>query len=107
MAADGYGGQKRSCAPYRPKYLTALPDLSKLNPIFDALGYWARLSIYDWYVWSHLANNQLYEALRVHLHTDDTIVIVVIQSQPAMGWAPQWFWDFINSGGVPKPLPTP
>jgi hypothetical protein len=74
------------------------PD--KVQPAFDSVGNWARLSAYSWFVWSNLSAPQIYEILRHHFHAQDSIAVFEVKPETRAGWAPQWFWDWVNSGGT-------
>src|SRR5438128_2111585 len=78
-------------------------DVNKVTPAFNACGDWARLNAYNWYIWSNLSSAQIYDALRPHFHTDDSIAIFAIDPTTGAGWAPQWFWDWVRSGGTQSP----
>src|SRR5690348_1088935 len=81
-----------------------LANPQNLDPIMTHAGYWARLSMYSWYVWSNKTPQQVYAAISPHFTVEDSIVVSTVDaSVGAFGWAPQWFWDFVNTGWQKAP----
>jgi hypothetical protein len=73
---------------------------AKIEPVFGQVGNWARLSIYDWYVWTNLNGAQIYDILRPHFNIEDSIAIFSVNPESQAGWAPSWFWKWINTQGA-------
>jgi hypothetical protein len=67
------------------------------EPIFGSMGDWMRFSGYSWFLHTQRTQVEIYDTLRVHMHVDDSILIIPISLEPAIGWAPAWIWDWLNS----------
>jgi hypothetical protein len=71
---------------------------AELEPAFASIGNWARLNAYSWFVSSDYTAEQIHNTLVPHIATEDSIVIVAVDANVApQGWAPQWFWEWINN----------
>jgi hypothetical protein len=70
-----------------------------ISPGFDQVGNWARLNVYSWFVWSNLTAEQIHQILRRYLQTEDSVAVFSVNPGNKAGWAPAWFWEWINSQG--------
>jgi len=75
-------------------------DPAKVQPAFDALGAWARLNVYSWYIWSNFTAEQISQSVRARLDTEDGIAVFAIDPNVKAGWAPEWFWRWIDTQGA-------
>lgn len=78
--------------------------IDQLTRVFDSLGYWGRLNVFNWYVWSDQCAQQIYMAVSVQFQTEDSIAVFAVRPEMSAGWAPEWFWKFVNGGGGSGPV---
>lgn len=79
-----------------------MPDAPALEPVFAALGDWARLNVHIWFLKTNLNSTQIYNALVKHITRDDSVAIIEVVPSTAQGWAPQWFWEWIAKDNTPS-----
>ena len=73
-------------------------------PAFDVIGRWARLSVYSWFVWSNLTSDQIFQTIRPYLNTEDSIAVFEVDPKSKAGWAPDWFWKWVENQGIRGPV---
>jgi hypothetical protein len=94
-------------------FVKTTPNQLKLERTFHRLGNWARLSLANWFVWTDLSPQQMYDVLRHEITTDDQLFIFPINVEDKAGWGPPWFWQWFDkvklsppSYGPPQPPPA-
>lgn len=83
---------------------TSTEKIKEIETALGAMGDWARLNAFNWYVYTDRTANAVYEALRTKFQTDDSIAVVAVDPHDVSGWAPEWFWKWINSKRQPQPI---
>ena len=68
-----------------------------LEPVFSGLGDWLRFSAHSWLVFTEHPAQVIYEQLRTHMHTEDSVLIVEVNPGNHFGWEPKWIWDWLNA----------
>ena len=73
------------------------PLIKELEPVFGNLAEdWIRYSGNCWIVWTSNDPNAWHAALKPHMRPDDQFLILGLKNGIAVGWLPQWIWDWIN-----------
>jgi hypothetical protein len=89
------------------RWVHSAPKIAEMEPIFDLLGEWVRFTADIWIVTTDRTPNQMREALRTLLHTDDSILIMARDQRCRSGWIPKWMIDWLEKQPVhytPNPL---
>lgn len=88
------------CVSFR--WLKTPMKTTEFEPIFTRIGDWIRFNGWQWFVWTSSTPDQIYEAFRTQLNTEDNILIVQVDPAGARGWSQPWIWDWFNSKAAAK-----
>lgn len=80
------------------------PKVKELVPLFDTAIDWARLTPNCWVLWTTSTPEVWMRCIKPHLGESDFVYIVEVNfsstPQTFTGWAPEWFWKWIQKGRV-------
>jgi len=73
-----------------------VPKVHELEPVFNNALDWLRYAPNCWIVWTTTDASGWYERLRLHMSTNDSVLICELNLQNKYGWMAQWIWDWLE-----------
>jgi hypothetical protein len=80
-----------------PFHLTPAADARRIDKVLDAFGDWIRVSHSQWFLWTDRTKEEVFNALNpLRKDENDQCIVVAVQPEAAVGWAPKWIWTWLN-----------
>ncbi|HZL59846.1 MAG TPA: hypothetical protein VFC38_09100 [Stellaceae bacterium] len=76
---------------------------TELEPIFNLIGDWIRYNGFTWFVSTSRTADEIYEALKTQITTEDSIVIMLTDPKDRSGWVTTWIVEWLIKQAAKSP----
>jgi hypothetical protein len=78
------------------RWVTTNLSPTTIDATLTRFGDWIRFNGYCWFVETNSTAADISSAIRLHLSTDDSVIVVEVDPGVHAGWSPPFVWDWLR-----------